>query len=870
MADLLLHTKLYPPRPRPVSIVRPTLLDLLDAARDGKLTLVSAPVGSGKTTIVTEWLADQTAAWLSLDENDNDPLRFVSYLVAALRTIGLGKDLIVQDTQAVITMLLNEITAQPDTIILVLDDYHVITAPEVDDLVTFMLDHQPRNFHLVILTRTDPDLPLARLRARGQLTEIRSGDLRFSIEEVKAFFEDSMGLQLSPANIIALEGRTEGWAAGLQLAALALKDQALDNVDAFISSFSGSNRYVIDYLADEVLHQQSAPIQQFLLQTAILTRLSAPLCDAVTDVVEPSAVMLHHLEQSNLFLIPLDDRREWYRYHHLFTDLLRQRLEQTHPMAINELHRRASRWYAQHGYIDDALYHAVAAPDLAFAAQIVEQNYLDAMQLQDPHRVRHWLNRLPEDFINQHLGLLVARAWVEMYTIQFAALDATIVQFEALRQATQDLPSHIDRMRAELYILQARLAIWRNDFDGSLAYADASVALLDADDFFLLTNARQNLAHAYLMLGDLDAAAVVTADVLRDAEAHHEPSSQLVTLMSMIYITRQQAKLSTAESLSYRMHDIARESHNIAMQAIALAWLARSKYERNHISEAIQLAQDAVILGKKGGSERAILDASLVLFNIHYQDDSEHVTQANQIMDEVYHSIQQLIHRPDLQNYLLAQRVRMWLRQGQLDEARQWADQVNFDIESIPLEFIEVIYGTIVRVYLTQGDDLDKAANLLDTIQAHSEPRHRRFALLDVFLLRALVLAAQGNNERAIESLKDALTIAAPEDYKRTFIEEGQPMAELLEQARQRDIFPEFCAEVLADMQRSQGLIEPLSERELDVLRLIAAGMKNQAIADELTVSLNTVRFHTKNIYTKLGVNSRTQAVAKGQALQLL
>ena len=418
MSTPILATKLYIPPPRPKVVLRPRLIERLNEGLDRKLTLISAPAGFGKTTLVSEWVAgsERPAAWLSLDEGDNDPTRFLTYLVAALQTIapdiGEGVLSVLQSpqpppTESILTALLNEITAVPDDFVLVLDDYHVIDARPVDAALTFLLEHLPPQMHLVITTREDPQLPLARLRARGQLTELRAADLRFTPSEAAAFLNEVMGLNLSAEDIAALETRTEGWIAGLQLAALSMRGR--EDVPGFIRAFAGDNRYIVDYLVEEVLQRQPERVRSFLLQTSILDRLSGPLCDAVTGQEEGNA-LLEALERGNFFVVPLDDRRHWYRYHHLFADVLHAHLMAEQPDQVPTLHRRASEWYEQHGSAADAIRHALAAEDFERAADLVELAVPAMRRSRQEATLLGWLKALPDELIQCRPVLSVAYA----------------------------------------------------------------------------------------------------------------------------------------------------------------------------------------------------------------------------------------------------------------------------------------------------------------------------------------------------------------------------------------------------------------------------------------------------------------------------
>src|SRR5437588_1521367 len=535
MPTPILATKLYIPRLRPNVVSRPRLIERLHEGLHRNLTLIAAPAGFGKTTLVSEWLAGgaRPTAWLSLDEGENDPARFLTYLVAALRTIAptLGEGVLgaLQSPQppppeAMLTALLNDLTTISDHLVLVLDDYHVLDAKAVDHALTFLLEHLPPQMHLVIATREDPPLPLARLRARGHLTEVRAADLRFTPSEAAAFLNQVMGLDLSAEDIAALERRTEGWIAGLQLAAISL--QGREDVPGFIRAFTGSHHFVLDYLLEEVLGQQDARLQTFLLHTSILHRMSGPLCDAV--LLDPSAsgqATLEHLERANLFLVPLDNERRWYRYHHLFADLLRQRLHQSFVSSpgdaesqVNELHRRASVWYEDHGLEIEAFHHAVAANDVEHATRLVEGKGMPLQFRGAVTPVLHWLESLPKTVLDARPSLWVMYASALSMTGQLTGVEPKLQAAEAALQGaepddqTRNLVGHIAAIRP-------LLAAAQNQVETIIAQSRRALEYLHPDNLAVRTATIWKLGIAYQLQGQRAAASQAYAEAIAVSEA---------------------------------------------------------------------------------------------------------------------------------------------------------------------------------------------------------------------------------------------------------------------------------------------------------------------------------------------------------------
>jgi len=913
MSTPMLATKLYIPPPRPKVVLRPHLLKRLNEGlrqNQGlgrKLTLISAPAGFGKTTLVSEWVAgfERPAAWLSLDEGDNDPTRFLSYLVAALRTIvadiGEGVLTVLQSPQpppiaSILTPLLNEITPIPDDLVLVLDDYHVIDAggplgavdanlvdgaTSVDDALTFLLEHSPPQLHLVIVTREDPNLPLARLRARGQLTELRVTDLQFTSAEAAEFLNQVMGLALSAEDIAVLESRTEGWIVGLQLAALALQGtismQGHQDSNSFINSFSGRHHFVLDYLVEEVLQQQSASVQTFLLQTAILDRLCGPLCDAVLlDTSTSGQETLEYIEQNNLFLVPLDNERRWYRYHHLFADLLRQRLYQSTNSALGdkvgmdvaELHIRASAWYENNGLEIEAFTHAAAANDIARAERLVEGDGMPLHFRGAGTYVLNWLEALPETALNARPSLWVMYASTLLFTGQHTAVEQKLQAAEAALQdaehstddKTRDLLGRIAAMRATLAVIQ-------NDVETIIAQSLRAQEYLHPDNLIFRTTVTWTLGLAHQLKGDRAAASRAYAETIAIGGDSIYTTAATITLGQ---IQESETQLSLATRTYQSGLDLAGDPpHPIACEAFL--GLARIYYEWNDLDAAQEYGQQCLQLTQQ--MENVDTFAAYGVFLARLLLAQGDVPGAVDVLKEAEAFVQR-------QNFafrmaeIAAAQVRTLLRQGDLAAAATLARQ-----HELPL--------SQAWVCLAQGDPAAALA-VLEPLRRQMDKKGWRDEQLKIMLLQAVAydaVAAQagGETDKAVQQLAEALALAEPEGYIRIFVDEGLPMARLLSAATDRGIRPDYVSKLLAafavdkqvEKQESvspptQALVDPLSERELEILTLIAAGLKNKEIAAQLFISLNTVLYHVKNIYGKLGVNKRTLALIKARELNLL
>ncbi len=884
MSAPILATKLYIPSPRPKVVFRSRLVERLNEGLHRKLTLISAPAGFGKTTLVSEWVAgcERSVAWLSLDEGDNDPTRFLAYLVAALQTIaaniGEGVSGVLQSpkpppTESILTALLNEITSVPDNFTLVLDDYHVIDARPVDNALTFLLEHLPPQMHLVIVTREDPDLPLARLRVGGQLTELRVTDLRFTPTEAAEFLNQRMGLNLSAEDIAALDVRTEGWIAGLQLAAISLRGHK--DATGFIQSFTGSHHFVMDYLVEEVLQQQSESVQTFLLRTSILDRMCSPLCDAV--LLERSASRqetLGYLEHANLFIVPLDNERRWYRYHHLFADLLRQRLHQSIASStcdagsgVAELHRRASLWYEENGLEIEAFHHAAAANDVEHAERLIEGKGMPLHFRGAVTPVLNWLKSLPTTVLDDHPSLWTSYASVLLVTGQVTSVEPTLHSAEtALKDAEPD-----DKTRdliGRIAAIRATLAAALNQVETIIEQSRRALEYLSHNNLAFRTSTIWKLGYAYHLQGDRAAASQAYNEVISIGKASGNVVFTLMATIGLGILQEAENHLDLAEH-SYRSVLQLFGDQPLPFASEAYLGLARLCYEWNDLDTAQRHAQQSIELARQVENTDRVVACEVFLARLKLARGD--AAGATAMLARAEQSVRQhnFVYRiPEV----AAAQVLTLLRQGNLAAAAELAQTHELPISQ-------------ARVHLARGDT-STALAVLEPLRRQVEAKGWEDERLKVMVLQAVVHHAHGEKDEAVQLLGDALALAEPGGFIRLFVDEGTPMAHLLSEAAAHGIMPEYVSKLLAvfeaEEQKSedkspqspappaQPLIEPLSQRELEVLRLIAQGLSNREISERLFIALITVKGHNQKIFGKLQVQRRTEAVARARELGLL
>ena len=910
MSHPLIETKLFLPSPRAGLVARPRLRHRLDTGRAARLLLISAPAGFGKTTLLVDWMASlQTSsdkpvrgAWLSLDPADNDPARFWRYLVAALRTAlpGIGEDALAMlgDSQTppvemLLTTVVNDLGAAEVEVVLLLDDYHVIDAPAVHEGMTFLLAHLPPHVHLVLASRVDPPLPLARLRARGDLVEVRAADLRFTAEEASAYLNDVMGIGLAPDDVQALEGRTEGWIAALQLAALSMTGR--HDVSQFIAGFTGDDRYVVDYLVEEVLQRLPADLQQFLLHTSVLDRMTGTLCDAVTGQSGGRAA-LERLDRDNLFVVPLDDRRHWYRYHHLFADVLRGRLLDEQPATISHLHRRAASWHETHGDVAEAIHHSLLGGDHDRAAVLIETVMPSMRRDRREATLRGWLEALPDAVLRSRPVLSNALAGARMSTGVFDGVEELLVTTEqSLEQAGDPGASkteYVDadeyrRLPADVAVHRAGLALVRGDVPATVEHSRRALAQVQAGDHVVRGAALALGGLAAWTTGDLDAAHDAYTACVVEFEAIDHVSDVLGCSVAIGDIEVTQGRLRQAIRTYRSALDLADRHHTPVLRGRAdmHVGLAARHLEADDLRAADRELNRARGLGEHAGLPQEAHRSRVVAAGIREAEGD--VTAAVDLLDEaerLYVADFLPTVRP-----VPAVRARAWARHGHIDAALGWADRIDVSLDDSVTYLREFEHLTLAKVLLAahqQGrgrGDLDAVAALLDRLLAAAGEGGRGGSVIDIEVTRALVLQQLGDMGQAVAALTSALELAEPEGYVRTFTDEGEPVAAVLAAAERHNpspyitrlrsaLAPTRPAEPAGAVASRRGLmpIDALSGREQDVLRLLDSELNGPEIARQLVVSLNTVRTHTRNLYMKLGVTSRRAAVARAKELHLL
>jgi ATP/maltotriose-dependent transcriptional regulator MalT len=903
--DDILGTKVKIPQVRDDRLRRTRLIDHLDKGIARQAVLVCTPAGFGKTTLLADWAenAEEKVAWLSLGPEDNDPVRFWRYVTVALDRLfeGPGPRMLSRmhspgpvSSRGVVTALLNELESGSGSLALVLDDYHAIESPSVHDDVAFLLGNLPPQLHVVIATRADPPLPLARLRARGHLAELREADLRFTAEEASALLTDVWHLDLSEEEVATLEGRTEGWAVGLQLAALSLIERP--DHEAFLAGFTGTHRYVLDYLSEEVLERQPDEVRRFLLDTSILERLSSLLCNAVTGRIN-SQEMLERIERANLFLIPLDDERRWYRFHHLFRDVLRARLRRETSDRTPELHRRAAAWCEQHGLLDEAIHHALASGDSRWATRLVEEHLDEHLRRGEERILARWLSVLPEETVRSVPALCLAQAWMEFDTGRLDLVEQLVDHAERSFDPRTEgksarLPTiggMVAEVPAAIALMRAIVEAVRGDSEGTARQARSALALTGEDEHGPRYLARWCLAYADWMGGRLEEAERAFARVVVEGRATPDFYPVMSIGSTLGRLQRARGKLGAAlhtyrEGLRFVTEsgrlsaDHAGESH---------VGIAEVLYERDqlddalrHVTEGIELSRRARVYWETGRG------LSTLAWIRHARGDAAGALDA---MNEGYRTYPS-DEASGIFNPAPFERARLMVAQGRTAEALGWTKQRELqdtDEVSYPRE---PEYLVLARVLLARSEP-ERALSLLERLGALAASQGRGGSLIQIGVLRSLALRAAGDHEGALSALAEVLSLARPEGYVRVFADEGAPMASLLRSliGRRRGngavAIPVPTREHLnkvimafgsAEKDRGSaaaadsGLIQPLTNRELEVLHLLAVGRRNVDIARELVVTTETVKKHVSHILEKLGASSRTQAVAHARDLGLI
>jgi LuxR family maltose regulon positive regulatory protein len=909
MASPLVSTKLFIPKPRSNVVVRERLNERLDRAAEVKLTLISAPAGFGKSTALAAWLATtekSAVAWLSLEESDRRPSAFLTYLISAVRTVApdIGGEALalLQSTQvtveAVVAALINDLTAMPDDLYVVLDDYHLVDQPEVATVMAFLLEHLPLHVHVVLSTRVDPDLPLPRLRARGDLVEVRAADLRFTREETARYLNGAAGLNLSSHNVAVLEERTEGWVAALQLAALSMQNR--DSVAGFIDSFAGDDRYIVDYLVDEVLERQSTELRSFLVQTSILDRLTGPLCDAVTGQVG-GRTTLETLERANLFVVPLDDSRRWYRYHHLFADVLRTHLHDERLELVAELHRRASHWYEHAGEPDPAVRHALACGDVDRAAELIEVSTPALQRDRQESVIRGWLDLLPDEVVRARpvlavgfIGALMAGGALDGVAERLRDVERRLqLPSAGVHRAGESRPpdvvvvdeTQLARLPGAVELYWAGLCLVAGDASSTHRHAQQAIDRAVPSDHLTRAAASGLSGLAHWAAGDLDAAHTAYSTCVVGLRRAGHVSDVLGCTITLADIRITQGRLGEALSAYEQALQLASREHEAVRGTADMhVGVSQIALERGDLATAGDHLQRAQELGDHLGLPQNPYRWRLELARI--REAQGDLAGALELLDEA-NRVYTGDFSPDVRP-IPAVRARMLAAHGDVDAALQWARSSGVRLEDELSYLREYEHITLARVLLAQhatfrdSPGVDQAIDLLTRLLSAAELGGRTGSVIEVLILEAQARQAVGDVSTALHVLQRAVALAEPEGYVHLFVSQG-PMTALLRRLPQRQNpyirqLLEACAaqhrpaSTHRDASTSAGhrLVDPLSERELQVLRLLSSDLDGPDLARHLVVSLNTLRTHTKKIYAKLGVNSRRAAVRRAAELNLL
>jgi LuxR family maltose regulon positive regulatory protein len=899
MAVSLLSTKLYVPTVRAGLVARPRLINELEVGIQlgRKLTLVSASAGFGKTTLLSEWIARDRlpVAWLSLDEWDNDAAHFLDYFVAALQTIEAKAGEEARNAirsvdplavEPVLTPLINDMTAISKPFVLVLDNYDLITAQSIHDILSFLLDHQPLPLHLVIASRIDPPLPISRLRVRGQVTEIRAADLRFTEEETTVFLNEHMNLGLSPEDISLLSVNTEGWVAGLQLAALAM--QGHEDRRGFIASFTGRNHYLTDYLMDEVMRRQTENVRDFLRQTSVLRRLCAPLCDAVIRV-HNSQQILYDLDRANLFLVPLDEERCWYRYHHLFATFLRQRLHETQLGQIPELHRRASEWYEQNGYVSEAIVHARAADDVERVVRLVREHTLPTILRGDVSAARRWMDSLPDEVVRSQPRLATNYAWALFLGGQMSAMETHLQDAEAslAESVTPTGDGQAAGISGEIAALRSFLLRMDDQPTRGIELAQQAFEQIPEDNLFVRGVLYYSLGGLLNDVGDLAGASRSYSEAIPLCQAAGNVAGALLATHHRARLLMTQGQLHRASAVCCQVLDATGETGVQGERpppALGMVHVTMGSvlYEWNQLASAEAHLREGIELGKVGGYRYPVFLGHIVLASVlRARGDRDDATDALAKAVESASGISDWWCAVEQ----TACQVQLWLAQGNVAAAVRWARRSGLGADDELCYRHEVEHTALARIWIAQGrmepqgPHLHHAARLLGRLCRAAESAGRMGHVIELLCLQALALQARGDLDQAIAWLRRALELAEPAGYVRTFVDEDAPMAHLLQEAVRRTIAPDYVNGLLAAFEQNAcdqdppslpPLVEPLTEREIEILQSISHALSNREIAEELYLSLNTIKWYTGRIYGKLGVDNRAAAVERARELSLL
>jgi LuxR family maltose regulon positive regulatory protein len=898
------------------------LLEKLDSALQQRLTLVCAPAGYGKTTLLSQWVERRKGptGWVSLDRSDNDPAQFLRYFFAAIQRIDARAEAPAPKMlpapgafsgPSVWMPLVNQIATSEEQFIVILDDYQEVQERVVHEALDYFIERMPENMHLILATRADPPLSLPRLRARGHLSELRLSDLRFSAEETANFLNNIMNLGLAVRDIAALETRTEGWIASLQMAALSLQMHSPDFAarSEYIQAFTGSHRFILDYLVEEVLEHHPPELQDFLLKTSILDRMSGKLCDAIiieSERAQPpgkspaagipagsSQSVLEHLESANLFIVPLDDERRWYRYHRLFSDLLRKRLWQTFPELVPVLHSRASNWYEQQGFAGEAIQHALAAKSYERAAALIEANVETTLMRSEVKTLLNWMERLPEEYERKRsrlsffhtLALLMGGQSLEL-------IERRLQSIANIQGAAEGASATTGNMAA----LRAYLRLFQADYQLAARLSQQALENLPESDFFLRSISAWILSMTRLASGDLQDGKQALDKVIRTSQESGNPLIAVAALSHQARFQMRQGRLQLAHETLMQALQLATDpqGQRLPIASEALIGLGDLEREWNHLEKAEDYLTESIELARQW-NELSSFDAYFPLMRLRLAQGDP------QGAGEAIETAWQMAHRSDFSQIddALAdfQQAYYYIMRGDATEAKRWAENRRLapsitSEQQFPVEERQDYIETHMRKYeqlvlaralMLLGQN-NEALELLQALLELARQLARTDLAIEIHILRALAFQQAGEDDRAIEALAEALSLAEPGGYVRIFLDEGEPMTRLLRQAASQGLVPAYATRLLGESGRAvpspaeaalaaspvQTLIEPLSERELEVLRLLATGLSNPEIASELYIAVSTIRTHCKSIYGKLGVHGRWEAAQRAQELGLI
>jgi len=914
--DSLIRTKIRLPFIRPGLVSRPRLQEQIAQGLRGPLTIIIAPAGYGKTTLTAPSVVSVgiPVAWLSLDKNDNQEGSFLNYLVAAIQeadnTIGNEAAQLLAARQpvppeSVLTSLINELDITGMELILVLDDYQFINSQAVHEEVSFLLDHLPHTLHLLIAARSDPLLPLARLRARGQMAELRAADLRFTETEAAQFLNDVMGLHLDAESVAMFEKRTEGWIAGLQMAALSMQNRK--DVHSFIEGFSGTNRYILDYLLEEVLARQSPEIQRFLLYTSVLERLTAPLCNAVMlsdeestneendqtfqseGVVLGSAISnLEYLEQVNLFLVPLDDERIWYRYHHLFADLLRAQLQKVLDAEdIAKLHIRAAEWHGQNGSILEAIHHAALASEPEMVERFIIQNYMELVSRGEMSGMRFWIGKLDRELVYSRPWLCIYEAYSHSW---FGELDEAALLLDEAEKRIQSPTSapDIQSIRGHLIYVKSRVTAMRGDIRQAIKFCLEARKLIPADNVALQLDTRITLGYEYFLSGDYANASQILNETIRIG-------TTVGAIINTVAASCVMARLYVNQGLLHKAYDSYQtaaqlipndDNQHLGARSLVEIGIADLLCEWNDLDAALVHMNEGLKLISMWEKADDLVLAYITLARIHQAQANK--DKATEAVEKAIHLVRTRGVFSEARYQVEYAQVKLLLSQGDLHSVNRWAVSQKERLSSDDIAGFEneLIYISLARVMIV-GNQPDEAMRLLSHLEKNAQTGGRKGRLIEIMLLKALSLQKMGDTKKAFIALTESLTLAEPEGYVRIFLDEDRPMRMLLTQWLTdcqsnplanfaKLLLSQFDAETyLVEMVQEKdspasSLIEPLSQRELEVLNLMALGLTNKKIAEQLIVAPGTIKAHAASIYRKLDVANRTEAVARARQLDIL